>query len=177
MSVYCCYMVISSMSTPASEKRFVSSNLNQSSSILLTMNHSDYLFRAYSLDQGNPMINMSVGLCYIQYAMKRQTGSRPYVIMQGISFMQNYYDNRKNAPKLEEREEAHYNMARTYHMLGLSHLAIPFYLKVLSEAELTGEEPGRDDLVVDAAYNLQTLYSVAGNAALAKAVTEKWLVI
>lgn len=122
------------------------------------------------------MINMSVGLCYIQYALKRQTQYRPYVIMQGISFIQNYYEKRKDAPRLEEREEAHYNMARTYHMLGLNHLAIPFYLKVLREAEKTGEAQGREDLVVEAAYNLQTLYAVAGNLELAKAVTEKWLV-
>lgn len=100
--------------------------------------------------------------------------------MQGISFMTNYYEARKMSACLEEREEAHYNMARTYHMLGLSHLAIPFYTKVLREEEeetASGGQAGREDLVIEAAYNLQTIYAVAGNLALAKAVTEKWLVI
>lgn len=65
-------------------------------------------------------------------------------------------------------------------MLGLTHLALPYYEKVLQEEEEAleaGGSPGRDDLIVDTAYNLQTIYAIAGNQALAKAVTEKWLVI
>lgn len=69
-------------------------------------------------------------------------------------------------------------MARTYHMLGLVHLAIPFYLQTLQEAIVANEKPLlREDLVIDAAYSLRTIYSVAGNSDLAHAVTEKWLIL
>lgn len=78
----------------------------------------------------------------------------------------------------EEKQEAHYNIARAYHMLGLTHLALPYYKLVLEEpTQSTTEEPLRVDLRIDAAYNLQTIYSSVGNTALANAITERWLVL
>ena len=49
-------------------------------------------------------------------------------------------------------------------MLGLSHLAIPYYSLVLKQ--VPGHEDSLEDLVINAAYNLQSIYSVAGNLAM-----------
>jgi len=85
-------------------------------------------------------------------------------------------------------------------MLGLTHLALPFYEEVLREEEEAlagkgkgkegdevmigggwsggeGKGGGREDLVVEAAFNLQGIFTVAGNMGLAKRVTDRWLVI
>jgi len=71
---------------------------------------------------------------------------------------------------MEERIEAEYNVGRAYHLLGLTHLAIEFYERVLGK-------PGQERLERDAAYNLANLYFTAGNVDEARRVTEEWLVI
>lgn len=129
------------------------------------------------MDSENPVINLMIGLSYITDCLKRQTENRQYSIMQGTTFMHTYYESRKNSPNLEERQEAHYNMGRVYHMLGLPHLAISYYQKVLGEIGVGPARMGRDDLVTDTAYNLQTMYANAGNLEMARQVTKRWLVI
>jgi len=91
-----------------------------------------------------------------------------------MTFLLQYYNSRKQADRIEERQEAHFNMARAHHMLGLVHLAIPYYLMVLDGKEDGGEG---DNLIFDAAYNLQTIYVLAGNKELAEQITRKWLVL
>lgn len=117
-----------------------------------------------------------MALGYIHYGLKRQSENRQYHIMQGLSFLYQYYESRKESVRVEERQEAHYNMARAYHMLGLTHLALPFYTKVLQEMH-NETSTTAEDLVRDAAYNLQTLYAMGGNFDVAKATTEDSLVI
>lgn len=82
-----------------------------------------------------------------------------------MTFLFIYYESRVQSIHIEERQEAHYNIARVYHMLGLSHLAIPYYSLVLKQ--VPGHEGTlREDLVINAAYNLQSIYSMAGNLAM-----------
>ncbi len=129
------------------------------------------------MDPENPVINMSISLAYIHHALKRQAENRQHSILQGITFMLRYYESRKEALHIEERQEAHFNMARTYHLLGLVHLAVLYYLRVLDEVEGDVTSSTHEDLVIDAAYNLQTIYAVAGNLELAESISSKWLVI
>lgn len=138
---------------------------------------TDYFYRCYALDPQNPVINLVIGLSYISDCFKRQTENRQYAILQGTTFMLAYYESRKNSKHLEERQEAHYNMARAYHMLGLPHLALPYYQKVLDEVSYGTPRAMREDLVVDTAYNLQLMYTTAGNLELARQITKRWLVI
>jgi general transcription factor 3C polypeptide 3 (transcription factor C subunit 4) len=123
------------------------------------------------------MINLSIGLAYIHLALKRQTDNRQHNVLQGITFLSRYYESRKNSFRIEERHEAHFNMARAYHMLGLTHLAIPYYYKVFHKPSGEYSSPEREDLVLDTAYNLQTLYAIEGNPELAEDITRTWLVI
>lgn len=119
---------------------------------------------------------MSMALGYIHYGLKRQSENRQYHIMQGLSFLFQYYDSRKESVWIEERQEAHYNIARAYHMIGLTHLALPYYTNVIQEIQ-NETSATAEDLVRDAAYNLQTLYAMGGNFSIAKTITEDWLVI
>lgn len=123
------------------------------------------------------MINLNVGLAYMHHALKRQAENRQHLILQALTFLFNYYNPRKTSAHVEERQEAHYNMARSYHMLGLTNLAIPYYDLVFKEVESNGKASSREDLVTDAAYNLQTIYAMSGNPELASAITQKWLVV
>jgi general transcription factor 3C polypeptide 3 (transcription factor C subunit 4) len=129
------------------------------------------------MDPNNPMINLSAGLAYVHLALKRQTDNRQQNIIQGTTFLFRYYNSRKNSTRIEERQEAHFNLARAYHMLGLTHLAIPYYYKVFEESSQGTELPEWEDLVVDAAYNLQTLYATVSNSEIAQNITREWLII
>ncbi|KAI9789279.1 MAG: transcription factor TFIIIC subunit tfc4 [Peltula sp. TS41687] len=141
-----------------------------------------YFFRAYSCDPTNPLLNLFLGLCYIHYALKRQSTNRHHLITQGLSFLLAYHDMRMQSPEVVERQEAEFNLARTYHTLGLTHLATPYYEKVLDMSTTIMNQAGRpegttQDFVRDAAYNLQNIYYTAGNLEMAKKVTDRYLVI
>lgn len=133
----------------------------------------DYFLRAHALDPENPMINLTIGLAYIHDALRRQAENRQHSILQGMTFVFRYYDVRSESQHVEEKMEAHYNVARAYHMLGLAHLALPYYWKVLNEVK----EDSKEDLIVDAAYNLQTIYMMSGNPEMAHNITKEFLVV
>lgn len=160
----------------------------------------NYFFRAYALDPENPVVLLSIGLSYIHQAIKRQAENRHYMIMQGLSFMQEYRRVREQSSVPQERQEMEFNFARVYHTLGLSHLAVRGYEKCLSlgdeiqgdahaqQSKLNEEhdalnEDGSESSVWtesfcrEAAYALQCIYALSGDKESAKGVTERWLVI
>ncbi|KAB8262030.1 hypothetical protein BDV32DRAFT_157729 [Aspergillus pseudonomiae] len=166
----------------------------------------NYFFRAYALDDQNATVLLSIALCYIHHALKRQSENRHFMIMQGLSFMEEYRRVRERPGSLlQERQEMEFNYARVWHMLGLSNLAVEGYQRVLKlgrqiQAEGRGpqpavrvtrhvdndvdmrdagsdQEPFVEDFSPEAALALQTLYALSGDLRLAKDVTANWLVI
>ena len=141
----------------------------------------DYFHRAISLDPDNPIVNLSVALAYIHWAMKRQADNRQYMLSQGLTFLFKYYELRMQSGSRDERQEAHFNVARTYHMIGLHPLAVQYYDKVLMEHEESGIEPEDMDqvsgFVAETVYNLRTVHLIAGDVQAALEVTRKWLVL
>ena len=146
----------------------------------LALTNGDYFYRAYALDRTNPMITLSLALGYIHYAIKRQSENRHYLLLQGISFLSAYYDTRRESEVPAERQEAEFNVGRTYHMMGLTHLAIPHYEKCLDmDVEFKDSTDGSfvEKFTVEAAFALQILWASNGEMGLAREVTEKWLVL
>jgi len=141
----------------------------------------NYFFRAYALDPSNPMINLSLALGYIHYSLKRQSENRHYIMIQGFSFLFTYYDIRHASLVPSEKQEANYNVARAYHILGLTHLAIPYYERCLALREdvrrAASEEGATEDFSREAAMALQGIWATSGNVEMAREVTERWLVI
>lgn len=141
-----------------------------------------YFMRAASVDPTNPMINLSLGIGYIQYALKRQAPNRQYLLTQGFAFFQKYYQHRLSSPYAGEQQEAKFNMGRAYQIIGLGHLAVKYYREVLEECReegrpLVAEVMGREDLALEAAYNIKTICFQMGDLEGARAITEQWLVI
>jgi len=155
----------------------------------------NYFHRAASIEPDNPYVNLCVGLAYVHWALKRQAKNRQYMLGQGLVYIFRYYERRlATATTRAQRQEAHYNAARTYHLVQLHPLAAEYYLKVLDEQresrggpredtmELDGHEgPGGDgqgeDFVVEAAYNLRTYYLFSGDAQKALDITRRWLTL
>lgn len=138
-----------------------------------------YFARAASLDPGNELVNLSTGLAYLHYALKRQATNRQYLLVQAFAFLMRYYGDRlAGARGMGERMEAHFNVARAYSLVGLGNLAVVYYRRVLEEAAgEVGSAVGREDLVVEAAYNVRTMCYLLGDVEGARAVTERWMVL
>ena len=146
---------------------------------LLTVN-VDYFLRALALDPQNPMIKLSLALGYLHYALKRQADNRHHILMQGMSFLFDYYDCRQSSISSSERQEAEYNVAHAYHILGLTHLAIPYYERCLAmSADVQVEKLGSraEDFAREAAFALQNFWAASGNMEKAQGLTDKWLVV
>ena len=100
--------------------------------------------------------------------------------MQGLAFLLEYYDSRKRSSRLSEKQEAEYNVAHAYHLLGLTHLAIPYYERCLAlspAAHVEDSDCEAEDFAKEAAFTLQNLWAASGNKGMAREVTEKWLVV
>ncbi|KAK4497281.1 hypothetical protein PRZ48_011731 [Zasmidium cellare] len=182
-------------------KKFTHENAELDAGILLTYghmvavaNHSHsalpYYYRALALQPENICVNLSIACMWIQNSMKRQTENRQFGITQGLTFLYRYYDLRVASGKACHRQEAEYNVGRTWHQLGLTHLAVPAYERVLGLSEAVrkertesvqkSEEPIEvegEDFAMEAAYALQNIFAVAGDQEAAMRVTEEWLVL
>ncbi|KAK5125228.1 hypothetical protein LTR85_000904 [Meristemomyces frigidus] len=139
--------------------------------------------RALALQPDNFSVNLIVGVSYIQCAMRNKSDNRQYGIQQGLSFLCRYYELRTASGKAGHLQEAEYNMAKTWHMLGLTHLAVPGYEKVLAlsetvQADRDAEaEDEVEDFAKEAAFALQQMFALVGNDEAARAITEQWLVL
>lgn len=126
------------------------------------------------------MINLSLALGYLHYAIKRQSGNRHHLMMQGFAFLFAYYDLRQRANVISEKQEAEYNVAQAYHMLGLTHLAIPYYGRCLAlnnDIRADSLNSTQEDFAKEAAFSLQGLWAANGELKEALEVTERWLVL
>lgn len=131
-----------------------------------------YLLRAHALAPKDSMILMTLGIVYIHRAMQRLTVNRHYQILEGFSFLIDYYQIRKSHGH-GEAQEAAYNLGRAFHMLGLNTLATVYYEEVL---RIDGVDAVHD-LRKEAAYNLSLIYTISGNGRLARAIVDEYLEI
>ena len=100
--------------------------------------------------------------------------------MQGLGFLLEYYDDQRRSENLFGKQEAEYNVGHVYHLLGLTHLAVPYYERCLelSQAVQRASSKNRvEDFALEAAVNLQCLWAASGNSSKAREVTEKWMVL
>lgn len=146
----------------------------------------NYYFRAFALTPEDPVLNLSIGVAYIQHSMKRLSENRQYQIQQGLSFVYRYYDLRSKSPHAIHRQEAEFNVGRMWHSLGLVALALPAYERCLGLSEQVKKEAadqcqdgdwGCEDFSTDAAFAMQSIYAISGNFEGALHVTQKMLVI
>lgn len=160
---------------------------------------SDYFYRAHALDSDHPLILLSLALGYIHHSLKRQAANRHTLIAQGFTFLHAYRTARADAPLATdaEKQEVEFNFGRAYMTVGLAHLAVPCFGKVLQmdddrrgkkarenndrEMSIDGTDgtgcEGGENYALEAAYQLQGIWALSGQTELALKVTEKWLIL
>jgi general transcription factor 3C polypeptide 3 (transcription factor C subunit 4) len=146
----------------------------------------NYFFRAFALTPEDPVINLSIGIAYIQHAMKRLAENRQFQIQQGLSFINKYYELRTKENVALHCSEAEYNVGRVWHGLGLMTQALAAYERCISLSErVKGEAMGRDDgggaaiedFAAEAAFGIQAICVLSGDFERACRITESALVI
>ncbi|KAI8939564.1 hypothetical protein NX059_003328 [Plenodomus lindquistii] len=146
----------------------------------------NYYFRAYAISPQDPMVNLAIGVAYIQHAMKRLSENRQYQIQQGLAFTYRYYELRTKEDIAIHRQEAEFNVGRMWHGLGLVTLALPAYERCIEMSERVKSEAanqcsddnwGYEDFAAEAAFAIQSIFAISGNVEGARKVTEEVLVI
>ena len=97
--------------------------------------------------------------------MQKLTPNRHKVVVEAMAFMHQYAKHRV-APG-----EAHYNIARAYHQLGILHLAMESYNRVLKQRDAP------HSLKRNAALNLSLIYRKSGANGLAVQLLHDYVTI
>lgn len=146
----------------------------------------NYYFRAFAITPDDPVLNLSIGVAYIQHAVKRLSENRQYQIQQGLAFINRYYELRTKDDIAILQQEAEFNVARIWHGLGLVSHALPAYERCMALSERVKREAedrcsdvswGCEDFGAEAAFAVQSIYAVSGNLEGARRVTEGVLVL
>jgi general transcription factor 3C polypeptide 3 (transcription factor C subunit 4) len=135
----------------------------------------NYFLRALALDPGNPMVNLSVGLGYIHYAMKRQSENRQYLITQGISFIFRYFH--AQTTDVSTRQIACFEMARTFQFLGLVDIANYYYNIVITLTQQSHKDNHLSvtDIQYSAAFNVWSAHECNGNKVASDYIVRSYL--
>jgi general transcription factor 3C polypeptide 3 (transcription factor C subunit 4) len=146
-----------------------------------------YYFRAYVLRPEDPILNLCIGIAYIQMGYKRQADNRQYQIQQGLSFMNQYYALRIKDNIAIKMQEAEFNMGLVWHTLGLQHLALPAYERCIAlsarvrkervQATSNEQDEFLEDLTAEAAFAVQGILAMGGDFEGARRITEQHLVL
>uniref|UniRef100_A0A182PK85 General transcription factor 3C polypeptide 3 n=1 Tax=Anopheles epiroticus TaxID=199890 RepID=A0A182PK85_9DIPT len=152
---------------------FRSSDIGIYPKVLLANYHLNCSTYKYALNEYNkiylvtndPLHAMMIAVTLIQIACQKFTNKKKSLITQANVFMEKYLAGRPE----ELRHEVFYNLGRMYHQLGLLHLAVDYYKRVLSfESAVVNENPQYLDLKAEAAFNLSFIYKRSGNFELAR---------
>ena len=71
-------------------------------------------------------------------------------------------------------------MAHAFHLLGLTHLAIPYYERCLAmsaAAQVERNDCGVEDFAKEAAFAMQNFWAASGNMEKAQELTRMWLFV
>ncbi|XP_052891714.1 general transcription factor 3C polypeptide 3 [Anopheles moucheti] len=152
---------------------FRSSRIGMYPKVLIANYHLNCSTYKYALNEYNkiylatndPLQAMMIAVTLTQIACQKFTKHKQQLIAQANVFMEKYLAGRPE----ELRHEAFYNLGRMYHQLGLLHLAVDYYKRVLNfDSPIVRENPQYLDLKAETAFNLSFIYKHSGNHELAR---------
>lgn len=117
-----------------------------------------------------PLLRLCVAVSQMQLVMSRANKDRGASALYGFAWMDAY-------AKIADEQEAHFNTARAYHHLGLSHLALNGYERVLELSRRCAADGAVSDLAHEAAHNAARIFCASGNRALARCVVRSTPVV
>ncbi|RCH84161.1 transcription factor TFIIIC subunit tfc4, partial [Rhizopus stolonifer] len=127
--------------------------------------------RAYAVAPKDRLNTLSLGISLLHTAIQRKSDDRHMQIVQGMMFIYEY------AKLSGHNQESEYNIGRAFHLLGLTHLAVTHYEKVLcmpAPSKAATRQPKPFD---KAAYNLHLIYITSGSLSLAQILLQKYCAV
>lgn len=144
----------------------------------------NYFYRALTLDPKNPMVLLSIALCYVHELAKRGTEDRHMHVLNGMAVFDEYVEarlqqasDRGDKVVAAAKKEIDFNRARIWQMLGLSDLALKEYDNVFGPTHPQDPDDDGKEWSMEAAFAAANIYASNGDPAMAKYITERWLVI
>lgn len=107
-----------------------------------------------------PFVDLCLGNALLWRAFQRTCVNQPARLLHAFAFMLAYRSRAVN------RTEAEYNVARALHIVGLPHLAVPFYQRACAHSDCSVAPLAR--------YNLSRLYLQCGAPAMARQVMQAY---
>ncbi|TYZ59899.1 hypothetical protein PybrP1_009212 [[Pythium] brassicae (nom. inval.)] len=140
---------------------------------------------AHQKQPSDPLILFCIGLAFLSASMQRTINDRQHTVAKAFAFLQQYERARVAAESAIGKDvrqvECWYNIGRAHQQLGLFHLAIPMYERVLRFFELSKREnreiPPEYQICRETAYNLSLIYKQSGANDLARYLITKYLTL
>lgn len=108
------------------------------------------------------MINLSLGLAYAHFGLKRQSANRQYLLLQGQAFLSQYLEL-GHIGLSGSKAERFYNVGRLFQLLGIGYLGSKYYNYAMEACEREG---GNADLATCILVNgVSSLLAVKNNRA------------
>lgn len=122
----------------------------------------------------DPLFAFLIAVTLFQIATQKFSVKKDYLVAQGLGFFSVY----KKLRGPDGLHEVEFNIGRAYHQIGMLHLAIEQYKKVLSlKPPLAEKYPSVLDLKREAAFNLHLIYKASGANEIAKMYLYKYIVV
>lgn len=144
---------------------------------LTILNEIGYFLRARALDPENLMVNLSLGLAYVHYGLKRQSANRQYLILQGQAFIDQYVDAQRRRANGQHQAEVFYNIGRLFHLLGIASVAMDYYEQASRAAALHSDRSSAEDIRSISRINQVISLLSVGNNKLALGLLKKEILI
>jgi general transcription factor 3C polypeptide 3 (transcription factor C subunit 4) len=106
------------------------------------------------------MVNLSLGLAYVHYGLKRQSINRQYLVLQGQAFLSQYARQGATGDDYALAER-YYNMARLFQLLGISYLSSTYYTMALDICKTGGGSRDLSSIIL--ANTIISLLTVGNN--------------
>lgn len=132
------------------------------------------LARCFSVAPDEPAVCLCAAAAAAHHATESDFGSderarRAAAVKAAAFFQRARLLRAASSPTSAGEQEGDYNLARGLHQMGLPHLAVPLYEKVL-DRKRHADVPAAASLAFEAAHNLALIYKNAGASSLARDV-------
>ena len=153
--------------------------------IALGVAHHCFLSRSFKIAYGEytrlvsrypdePLLLLCVAISRMQLIMSRANKDRGHSVLLAFGWLQKYAE-------VADQQEGLYNTARAYHHLGLAHLAVSAYERVLAIGRARKAEGGGKDAAGDlsreANHNLARICCASGSKDLARLIVRSLPVV
>lgn len=119
------------------------------------------------------MVNLSIGLAYVHYGLKRQSTNRQYILLQGQAFIARYTELCRQSPGDMPLSEVYYNLGRLFQLLGIGSLAWDYYSQAMQ-----GYTKGDNTTIrVVALLNKVNILLLTQNKPLALNIIKKYILL